>query len=88
MAARARVESNDTSTRRARRRPAPVLLAALAGLVLLAPACGSDEADATPAAESAGSGPLEFTAPLVGGGTFDGAAYADRPVAFWFWAPT
>lgn len=27
-------------------------------------------------------------APLVGGGTFDGAAHTTRPVAFWFWAPT
>jgi hypothetical protein len=31
---------------------------------------------------------LAFQAPLVGGGEFDGAAYAGRPVAFWFWAPT
>jgi hypothetical protein len=31
---------------------------------------------------------LRFTAPLVGGGEFDGAAPAGRPVAFWFWAPT
>lgn len=31
---------------------------------------------------------LAFRAPLVGGGEFDGAAYAGRPVAFWFWAPT
>ena len=31
---------------------------------------------------------LDFRAPLVGGGEFDGAKYAGRPVAFWFWAPT
>jgi hypothetical protein len=31
---------------------------------------------------------LQFTAPLVGGGTFDGAAYAGKPTVFWFWAPT
>ncbi len=31
---------------------------------------------------------LRFTAPLVGGGEFDGAAYADKPTVFWFWAPT
>ena len=31
---------------------------------------------------------LRFTAPLVGGGTFDGAAIAGRPTVFWFWAPT
>jgi len=31
---------------------------------------------------------LRFTAALVGGGEFDGAAYADKPTVFWFWAPT
>ncbi len=31
---------------------------------------------------------LQFTAPLVGGGTFDGTASAGRPTVFWFWAPT
>ena len=33
---------------------------------------------------------LQFTAPLVGGGTFDGAAAAatGKPTVFWFWAPT
>jgi hypothetical protein len=31
---------------------------------------------------------LQFEAPLVGGGAFDGAAYGERPVVFWFWAPT
>jgi hypothetical protein len=31
---------------------------------------------------------LQFIAPLVGGGTFDGAEYAGRTVALWFWAPT
>lgn len=31
---------------------------------------------------------LQFTADLVGGGTFDGAATAGKPTVFWFWAPT
>ena len=31
---------------------------------------------------------LQFTAPLVGGGSFDGAAAAGKPTVFWFWAPT
>ena len=31
---------------------------------------------------------LAFTAPLVGGGEFDGAAMAGKPTVFWFWAPT
>ena len=30
---------------------------------------------------------LDFTAPLLSGGTFRGADYAGRDVAFWFWAP-
>lgn len=30
---------------------------------------------------------LRFTAPLVGGGTFDAAAVAGTPLALWFWAP-
>jgi hypothetical protein len=30
---------------------------------------------------------LQFSAPLVGGGTFDGASVAGAPVVFWFWAP-
>ena len=31
---------------------------------------------------------LQFSAPLVGGGVFDGSAYVGQPLAFWFWAPT
>ena len=31
---------------------------------------------------------LQFTAPLVGGGTFDGATVVGKPTVFWFWAPT
>ncbi len=31
---------------------------------------------------------LQFTAPLVGGGEFVGDRFADKPTAFWFWAPT
>ena len=30
---------------------------------------------------------LRFTAPRLGGGTIEGADYAGRDVAFWFWAP-
>lgn len=30
---------------------------------------------------------LAFSAPTVDGGTLDGAAYAGRDVAIWFWAP-
>ena len=31
---------------------------------------------------------LQFTAPLVGGGEFNGADRAGQTTAFWFWAPT
>ena len=31
---------------------------------------------------------LQFTAPLVGGGEFNGAERAGQATAFWFWAPT
>ncbi|MEN9506380.1 MAG: hypothetical protein RI958_2306 [Actinomycetota bacterium] len=31
---------------------------------------------------------LQFSSPLVGGGTFEGASLAGTPAAFWFWAPT
>jgi hypothetical protein len=55
------------------------------------PAAGSDTTAAEPApTEPAVVVPeaLQFTAPLVGGGTFDGAAAAGQPTVFWFWAPT
>ncbi|CAN5584051.1 hypothetical protein BH10ACT2_BH10ACT2_15500 [soil metagenome] len=58
----------------------------------------SDAAADPTTASSAGATPanptvevpqlLQFTAPLVGGGEFDGASYAGRATAFWFWAPT
>jgi hypothetical protein len=31
---------------------------------------------------------LQFSAPLVGGGTLDAATLAGTPTVFWFWAPT
>ena len=31
---------------------------------------------------------LQFTAPLVGGGSLDFTQYSGRTVALWFWAPT
>jgi hypothetical protein len=55
------------------------------------PPAGSDTTTAEPApTEPAVVVPeaLQFTAPLVGGGTFDGAAVAGKPTVFWFWAPT
>jgi hypothetical protein len=30
---------------------------------------------------------LQFQAPILGGGTLDGASLAGRPVLLWFWAP-
>ena len=56
--------------------------------------CGSNDPDpgiAAPtdtAVDTAVPEALRFTAPLVGGGEFDGPTAAGRPAAFWFWAPT
>ena len=48
----------------------------------------SPQGSATTAAEPAVPEALQFTAPLVGGGEFNGADYAGKPTVFWFWAPT
>jgi hypothetical protein len=56
-----------------------------------APVATGDDTTAEPAStEPAVVVPeaLQFSAPLVGGGTFDGAAAAGKPTVFWFWAPT
>jgi hypothetical protein len=55
------------------------------------PTTGGDDTTSEPApTEPAVVVPeaLQFSAPLVGGGTFDGAAAAGKPTVFWFWAPT
>lgn len=49
---------------------------------------GAAPAVTTPPPPAAVPDILSFTAPLLGGGTFDGAAYAGAPLALWFWAPT
>ena len=49
------------------------------------PATATEPTDAAPTVVPAA---LQFSAPLVGGGTFDGAAAAGKPTVFWFWAPT
>lgn len=59
-------------------------------------ACGdatlqSGESNATVTTPAVSSGvpvSLAFSAPRVGGGTVDFAAYAGKPVLLWFWAPT
>jgi hypothetical protein len=69
------------------------LAGALALLALVVSACsqaGTSASDGTPSA-SAPSGAvvdlLDFTAPLVGGGTLRGSDYVGKDVAIWFWAP-
>lgn len=79
---------------RSRRRWAPALIVVLSmGLA----ACGSTQDGVTPALSSASSSAgiddnvpdaLQFTAELVGGGTFSGPSIAGQPVVMWFWAPT
>lgn len=48
----------------------------------------ADDAPAPTEAPVAVPDALQFTAPLVGGGEFDGATVADKPTVFWFWGPT
>lgn len=45
---------------------------------------------ASPSTRNDGNIPdsLQFTAELVGGGTFSDAWTAGQPVVLWFWAPT
>jgi hypothetical protein len=79
---------------RSRRRWAPGLIVALSmGLA----ACGSTQDGLTPETTSPSPSAnnddnvpesLQFTADLVGGGTFSGASTAGQPVVLWFWAPT
>lgn len=49
-----------------------------------APSSGGDDGASAPAAVPE---ILDFRAPLVGGGTLEGAELAGAPVAVWFWAP-
>ncbi len=53
-----------------------------------APATGG-EGDGKEATSAPAAVPeiLDFQAPLVGGGTLEGAELAGAPVAVWFWAP-
>jgi cytochrome oxidase Cu insertion factor (SCO1/SenC/PrrC family) len=74
------------------RRSTPLLIAAL---LAVATACGggTDQVGEAPAAAAAQGAPvavpevLQFTTVDLSGAPVDGASFADRPVAFWFWAP-
>jgi len=66
---------------------------ALSTLAAILTGCGQGSADqvagsTAPPASSSPASLLDFSAPLVGGGTFEGTSVQGRPVAFWFWAPT
>ncbi len=78
-------------------KPRRALLTAASVLALAN--CGSTSspaAEPTPAAPTqppaasarTGTAALSFSAPLLGGGTFEGSSVAGTPTAFWFWAPT
>lgn len=77
--------------RRSSRWAAIVPLAA--AIVTFAAACSSTPASrSSDAATSgtpshAGAKILDFTAPQLGGGTVEGADYAGKDTAIWFWAP-
>lgn len=73
-----------------------LVAAACGGETLVASQDGASSSSGTPIATEPGSSPataaaipeiLEFEAPLLDGGTFRGADYAGKDVAFWFWAP-
>ena len=74
--------------------PAPTVTEIQPTLTAVTPVSAAAEPGSTVAASVAAPpvvdvpAALDFRAPLVGGGEFDGASYAGRPVAFWFWAPT
>jgi hypothetical protein len=54
---------------------------------------GGSTAPSTPASDDtttasiAAPAALQFSAPVVGGGTLDLSSYAGTTVLFWFWAP-
>ena len=55
------------------------VVAAIVGL--LAAACGGS----SPSGQASAAG---WSAPLLSGGRFESSAYAGKPFAMWFWAPT
>jgi hypothetical protein len=61
-----------------------VALAVIASFTVVA--CGGS----TPESADPADGPpeaLQFEAPILGGGTLDGASLSGRAVLLWFWAP-
>jgi hypothetical protein len=74
--------------------PAPIrrFAAALAVLAFAASACSQGGTSAAGGSPSTDASPgvaklLDFTAPVLGGGTLRGVDYTDKDVAIWFWAP-
>jgi hypothetical protein len=54
-----------------------------------APGAATTQPAATPAGPAAAVPAIyNFKTTKVGGGAVDGAEFAGKPVAFWFWAPT
>ena len=72
-------------TRRATAVRTVVVLATVIAFALSAAACGNNASNSSSGPRS---GVLRFSAPLAGGGQFDGTSLAGRPAVFWFWAPT
>ena len=65
-------------------------LGAGVAFALLVAACAGEPADVV--AVGGGDTPdvpeLDWTEPLLGGGTVDGTSYAGRDLVIWFYAPT
>ncbi|HEV8565275.1 MAG TPA: hypothetical protein VGR41_10185 [Actinomycetota bacterium] len=69
------------------------LAVALAVFAIAASACSQASSSAVAGPPSTSTSPggvakvLDFTAPLLGGGTLRGSDYTGKDVAIWFWAP-
>jgi hypothetical protein len=61
---------------------------AVEGAATSADTVAAGPSEPTGASEPTVPAALQFTAPAVGGGEIDAAAYAGTPTVFWFWAPT
>jgi hypothetical protein len=67
--------------------PVAVAIVVFAAACTSAPPARSPDAATSETPSSAMAEVLDFTAPQLGGGTLEGADYAGKDTAIWFWAP-